>query len=125
MDAKDRIIEQRMARRRRNALIIKSLIAFMLLAVVVMLVILVRAGIKDGAFDTVILQLQDTLGIEHDAVKDEPAVVEQTEDETQAQKSAALKALIAQADHLAAQYDYQSAIDLVKEQADFNTNTQL
>ena len=125
MDAKDRIIEQRMAKRRRNALIIKSLIAFMLLAVIVMLVVLIRAGIRDSAFDTVILQLQDTLGIEHEAVKDEQVIVEQTEDETQAEKSAALKALIAQAEHLAAQYDYQPAIDLLKGQTDFNTNTQL
>ena len=123
MDAKDRIIEQRMARRRRNALIIKSLIALMLAAMVCLILLLVRAGVKDGAFDTVFLQLQDTLGIERAPEARESVTVE-SEPETGQEQTAAVKAMLAQAELLAVQYDYQAAIDLLKSQPDFNTNTE-
>ena len=124
MDARDRIIEQRMARRRRNALIIKTLIAVLILLVIALIIILVRAGVKDRAFDTVFLQLQDVLGIERTVDAGAGTAVElQTEEETQPKESAAVKELLSRAELLAAQYDYQAAIDLLKEQTDFNTNT--
>ena len=41
MDAKDRIIEQRMAKRRQNALILRSIIAFLILVIVGFLVLTV------------------------------------------------------------------------------------
>ena len=61
-DAKDRIIEQRMARRRHNALVIRSLIALMLLLIGICVILLIRAGIKDGAFDDTIRQIRKKMG---------------------------------------------------------------
>ena len=50
MDAKDRIIEQRMAKRRRNALIVRSLIVFLIVLIVLFAVILLRSGVVTGIF---------------------------------------------------------------------------
>ena len=50
MDAKERIIEQRIAKRRKNALIMRTLIAVMIVLIVLFAVILIHTGIRSGSF---------------------------------------------------------------------------
>ena len=120
MDAKDRIIEQRIARRRQKMLIIKSLIALMLLIIVVCLVLLVRAGVKDGAFHDVFSHLRGAQGSSGPAMS---VPLEETEKETPASKEVEEK--LARAQQLRAQYDYQAAIDLLTADPAYDTTPAL
>ena len=120
MDARDRIIEQRMARRKHQLLIIKSLIALVVFIIIVCFVLLLRAGIKDGAFKGVFGGSKGGGG-KHGGGK----VLEerQTEPDASAQEEAAARQLLDKASLLAAQYDYQAAISLLTSDPSYNINT--
>ena len=120
MDAKDRIIEQRMAKRRQNALIIKSLIAFMILLIVLSVILLIRAGIVDGAFNDFFARLGGKQGSSNSG---QPVTEYQTEKETGTANSEAEQEKLDQAARLAAQYDYPAAVELLTSDPGYNTNT--
>ena len=117
MDAKDRIIEQRMAKRRKNAFVLRSIIVVLLLMIMVLGGLLLRAVIKDGTLKRFFngKDLRQTA---------EPVKAE-TEKETQEADSERIAQVLSAASMLAAQYDYQTAIDTVRRDPSFNTNTQL
>ena len=131
MDARERIIEQRMERRRRNALILRSLIAFLIALIVIFLVILIRFGIRSGLFDRGWKELVTTLtGAPEEISPEEPvpgtAVLEAenaASDAGSAQDQ--IEKTLEEASVYAAQYDYQRAIDLVKSRQEYNTSPKL
>ena len=106
MDAKDRIIEQRMAKRRHSALVLRSIIALLLVLAAVLAVILIRAAIVDGAFDHVIVQVKQRLGMSVEGEDPGPIL---TEKQTEAADTARAKKTLKKARKLAAQYDYQGS----------------
>ena len=121
MDAKDRIIEQRMAKRRKNALILKSIIAFLILLIVILGIVLVRAGIIGGAFsDMRERQLRNGGGVGGTG-QGQAGTEEIPEEETAAQDDF----LMDEAARLAVQYNYQEAIDLLKSSPKFNISTEM
>ena len=125
MDAKDRIIEQRMAKRRRSALILKSIIVGLLLLIISLTIILIKAGFMDGAFNGVIRQVEESMGIQPSP---DPAQIAAIASQTEPEEAAGTdesQTVREQAAILARQYDYQAAINLLKSQADYDTNTQL
>lgn len=120
MDVKDRIIEQRMAKRRRDALVVKSIIALLLLAAAGLLAALLRGGIAGGEFKRIFSSLRQE--------KNAPEAgqeASESEAQTQTTRVKETKVKLAQAKLLAAQYDYQAAIDLLKQDADYALNTEL
>ena len=119
MDAKDRIIEQRMAKRRHSALVLRSIIALLLVLAAVLAVILIRAAIVDGAFDHVIVQVKQRLGMSVEGEDPGPIL---TEKQTEAADTAMAKKTLKKARKLAAQYDYQGAIDLLKKDPSYASN---
>ena len=122
MDAKDRIIEQRMAKRRRSALVLRSLIALLLAAAVILVIVLIRAGIVDGAFEHVIAQVKQRMGM---SVEEEAPQTVLTEKQTEESGTAETKKRLKKARRLAAQYNYQAAIDLLHKDPSFSSNSEL
>ncbi len=119
-DAKDRIIEQRMARRRHNALVIRSLIALMLLLIGICVILLIRAGIKDGAFDDTIRQIRKKMG----GNSTKQTITEYTpEKETHSPVTEEAMKKLETAKMLATQYDYQAAADLLSSDPIYNANS--
>ena len=132
MDARDRIIEQRMAKRRKNALIIRSLIVLMIVLIVVFAGLLIRYGIKSGkaekAWRHFIAAISGKAGT--DAGEELPDEGGGTpSDDGQEENVSALSEdeenLLAQAAIMAEQYDYQNAIDLLKSDKGYNTSPKL
>ena len=139
VNAKDRIIEQRMAKRRRNALIVRSLIAFLIVLIIVFIILLIHTGRTEGTFrafwdDFVSVmtgqggtsqngsdEVQSVKPMDQEAAKDalsalpsaESAGIPGTED------------LLKESSALASQYFFQEAIDLLKSDAGYNTSLQL
>ncbi len=131
MDAKERIVEQRIAKRRKDRLIIKAIIAFLLFLVLLSMGILIGAGIKSGALQDAFGQMSAMLtgrpekktNGNPDGNGDVPGGRE-TETE-EAVSSSKTEEKIKAASLLAAQYDYDGAIELLKSEAIYNTSTQL
>ncbi len=121
MDAKDRIIEQRMAKRRRNALVLRSVIALLLTAAAILLIVLLRAGIADGGFNHVISQVRQKMGLTAPEEDMGPIL---TEKQTEVADTSKAKKTLKRANKLAAQYDYQAAIDLLKKDPGFSSNSE-
>ncbi len=113
LDPKERILEQRAAKRRKNALIMKCIIAGLILLVVLLIAFLIKAGIVDGQFRKNFFE--------------SGAAVLQTEEDgqTEASREAEIKKLLAKAAKLAEQYDYTAAINLLSKQDDFYTSTKM
>ena len=118
MDAKDRIIEQRMAKRRRNTFVIKSIIVALLILIMVLGGLLIRALIVDDSFGGIFKKKGKKTGA---GTKTEVV----TEKETEQTDSARIQTVLSRASLLAAQYDYQAAIDVVRQDPDFNSSTEL
>ena len=127
MNARDRIIEQRMAKRRRNVLIMKSIIAALILLIIGMAVVLIKAGILNVAMDTATKQTNQMLG-KKGSGDDAAAAQEGTEQAGQdvtvstEEKVAQLRA---QAEAYAAVYDYQGALNLLKNAAEYDGSVEL
>ena len=124
MDARDRIIEQRMAKRRKNALIIKSMIAFLILLIIVLGIILVYAGLKEGTF----AQMWSSLTGRGKRPTSGGPQIPGTEAETGMQGTSFTKEIektLKEAEHFAAQYDYLNAIELLRNDENYNTSPQL
>lgn len=122
MDAKNRIIEQRMARRRKNAFVIRSVIVVLLLLILFLGFLLIRAGISNGTF-TGLLK-----GKDKGKAKDKgPAktAVEQQVTEAENTDETRIQDVLSRSSLMAAQYDYQAAIDLVRQDPSFNEDTRL
>ena len=126
MDERQRRIQQRRTRRRRNELIMKCIIALLLIVVIALGAVLIKelvSGSKkntqgrgtSGAGEIVIAQ--GTAGNAEEG---------QHEDGSPGGTvSGAASELIAQADLLAAQYDYDGAIQLLKASIGYVSNTQM
>ena len=139
MDAKERIIEQRMAKRRRSALIIRSLIALMIVLIVVFAIVLIRVGIKNGIFGRAwndFISVMSGSGAETgnpEGAGGGAATVRPKEGSSgegmeyagSVSQDTDTEELLAQAAALAAGYNYQDAISLLKKDAGYNTNTQM
>ncbi len=148
MDAKDRIIEQRIEKRRHDRQVLKTVIALLLLFVLLAIGILVYAGMKNGAIESAALQITSMLTgqnmpennggqvVTAETKQEEEtnsgnggtATVEttaetDTEAETPSAVSAQTQEILSQAALLAAQYDYDGAIELLKSQSNYNTAT--
>ena len=113
MDDRDRQLDRRRARRRKNELIMKCVIAFLILLIIICAVILVRSALIPGIKkyqekQASLKETQETAGQEEK--KDTSSGGSSIEDASQAQ----IEQLIAQADFLASQYDYDAAIDLLQ-----------
>lgn len=124
MDAQERIIEQRKAKHKKTAFIIKCIIALIVLCIVVLAVILIKAGFIDGQVDETIRNTKSTLtgkSADHVAVSGEAVTEGSSETEGAPDHT---QAALASAKLLAQQYDYDGAIALLEAESDFNTNTQ-
>ena len=118
MDARDRIIEQRMARRRRSAFIIKTLITALILLIMLLSGILIYAGTKNGTFKTMF-----SGGKRKGSDIPQAGSYMPGEDESEVDEiDAVTEEIMEQAGRLAAQYEYDKAIALLKEQPDYNIN---
>ena len=119
MDARDRILEQRIAKHRRNLQILRTIIAVLVLLIVLFAAVLIHAGIKNGVFRTFYHQLfsggdvEDDILTETESEPEEPSEAETVEDD---------EAIMQEAARLAMQYQYQEAIDLLKTQSDYYVN---
>ena len=125
MDAKDRIIEQRMAKRRRQAFIMKTIIAFLIFLIIILIAVLIKTGFIDGAFNKSIEQI--THGLNRQNGLPDPVGAQAAgyaKEEEPAGDAASAQQLLEEAQLLAAQYDYDSAIELLKTDERYNTNTQ-
>lgn len=109
MDDRDLKLQERRAKRRRNELIIKCIISFLVVALIFLAVILVKDAVIPGISRMMKERAQKK---EQQATTEEAAAV-QTESQTTA--AGTEEELIAQADLLAAQYDYDGAIALLKD----------
>ena len=129
MDATERIIEQRMARRRRKTLIVRSIIAGLIFLIILCCGILIYAGVKYGTFDSLYRQITGAAQEFTDEISGGGGTINVTtglmETESETETGADTDSLLAQAELLRAQYDYQAAIDLLKSSPDYNINTQL
>jgi len=126
MDAKERIIEQRMARRRRTQLILKTIIALLILVAVLLITILVRAGMRDGFFEEQWQQLVQSVtgGSGSDGAEGVSEAVTVQAD-TGVTRQERQEAVLAQAELMAAQYDYEGAIRLLQMDEDYDLSTAL
>lgn len=113
MEEKDRGLRQRRVRRRKNELIIKCVICLLILVIVFLGVVLV----KDALIPGIKGENKGTPGrrakIVQQKFEKEEAAKAAAEDGQAAAKGTEAE-LIAQADRLAAQYDYNGAISLLK-----------
>ena len=111
-----------MAKRRQNALVLRSIIAFLILMIVILGFILIRTGILGGAFKQMRERaLRNSGGVGHSGSGVVQDGTEMIEEETESQDTF----LMDEAQRLAAQYEYQEAIDLLKSSPQFNINTRL
>ena len=133
MDAKERIIEQRIAKRRKNALIMRTLIAVMIVLITVFVGILIYTGVTSGSFARAwedfmhVMTGTDVPGPEADPNVPVVSPVEGADSGMTAASSAEeeITQILAEAAHLAAQYEYTEAIALLKSGPGYNTNPQL
>ena len=116
MDARDRIIQQRMAKRRRDVFIMKCFIAALLLIMLILAGVLIKVGIIDGGF-------KKNFGKKNEEPLE--AVTEAVTEIAEAEASTGGDEILAQADLMAKQYDYDGAIALLQAQDDFFTNTKM
>ena len=124
MNARDRIIEQRMAKRRRTALILKSIIAALLILILVLAGVLLKAGLIDGEFDSVMKQINESRGIGTAGTNQDDLIAAGTgEEETVSTVSE--QEVVKQAAFMAQQYDYQGAISLLKGQPGYTGSSTL
>ena len=120
-----------MERRRRNALIIRSLIALLIAVIVLFLVVLIRFGIRSGLFRSGWNELVTTLtGSGGEASPGDPVEVVAASDPGDAAVPAIsteeqITKYLEEASVYAAQYDYQKAIDFVKSRQEYNTSPKL
>ena len=125
MDAKDRIIEQRIAKRRHNAFIMKTMIAFLIFLIIILVAILIKVGFIDGAFNKSIDQITHNLNAQTGNPDLSAIGITDGQNEPKpADDAAGAQVLLEQARLLAAQYDYDSAIELLKTDTRYNTNTE-
>ena len=139
MSAKNKILAERQARRRKRALIMKSIIATLILLVLVMAAVLFKAGFIDGAFDDTFNELSKKVeamipenkkaASTPQAVSPENAVVSADAADADAEKAQqavdifateaapnADDSILAQATLMATQYDYDGAVELLQQQ---------
>ncbi len=123
MDAKDRILEQRIARRKRNRLVIKTVIAALLLFIFLSMIILLVEGIRSGALKKSLSQMDEYLT----GRKNKPVDTQQEliEEETEADQEQAIAALLARAQEKSAQYDYDGAVEVLKADPLYLTSTEV
>ena len=121
MDDREKLFAQRMAKRRRNTLILRSIIAALILVMLILAGILIKVGIIDGEFK----KEWDRAHRGGAQQEGQSAQLTPDEDETGAQEDAVSRQeeILAQAAFLAAQYDYSSALTLLQTQEDYFTNT--
>ena len=132
MDAKERIIEQRIAKRRKNALIMRTLIAVMIVLIVLFAVILIHTGIRSGSFQKAwddFIRVMTGADTQEQTVDPNAPVVSPVEGGEaglpQAFADEDIQMILADAARLAAQYNYSEAVSLLKESPGYNTNPQM
>lgn len=125
MDARDRIIEQRMEKRKHTSFILKSLIAFELLLIILLTLVLVIVNVQNGTIGSFLADTKVRLtGRGGNDGPDQEGALEAVTEGAPEEKSDQ-EALLTRAKKLAAQYDYVAAIELLKNAPDYNTATQL
>ena len=104
MEDRDLKLKQRRAKRRRNELIMKCVIALLVLIIVFLAVVLVKDAVIPGLKQKKTEKRQSSL-IEENVLQNETGI-----GDSAAKPSGTEAYLIAQADHMAAQYNYEGAI---------------
>ena len=118
-EGRERIVWQRREKRRRDNLILKTLIAFLLLLMILFALILVKAGWIDGGFVR-------TFG-SRSIRRGTPSAADTRGEEllTEAQEPDEQELLLSQAELYAMQYDYDAAIELLQSDPDFYLSEKL
>lgn len=119
MDDRDLRMQQRRARRRKNELIMKCLISLLILVAVFLLVILTKEAIVPGVTGLIETRRQEKQAVSQgsgsNGAENAGALQHGTEAQEEGQQSSGnTEELIAQADFMAAQYDYDGAISLLQ-----------
>lgn len=119
MDDRDLKMQQRRARRRKNELIMKCLISLLILIVVFLLAVLTREAIVPGVRGLMEARNQESRGDSQGSGSQGDENTGTLEQESEAAEeeqgtSGNVEELIAQADLMAAQYDYDGAISLLQ-----------
>ena len=117
-EGRDRIIQQRMEKRRRDVLIIKTLIAFLLLLIIFLGIILIKVGIVDGELQWVLGQRDS--GSNRTVSGEEEAVTE-----SMTESGPGKEEKLEQAARMAQQYDYDGAIALLQADPDYYADSRL
>ncbi len=121
MDARERIIEQRIAKRKRDRLILKTIIASLLLFVLISGIVLLTVAVRSGAFGRAMQQIDTVLTGRSAEDGDGAEAAAQTEKQTEAVTNGQA---LEEAKMLAAQYNYDEAIARLRADAAFNTSTE-
>ena len=132
MDERERRLQQRRAKRRKNELIMKCLISLFLLILIVLAAVLTKDAIVPGIKGVMEARKEEngkTAGEAGEPEGDEGngALLAGTEDVSGESEAPAgsQEELIAQADLMAAQYDYDGAIALLQSSSDYTGSQEM
>ena len=113
MTERDRRMAQRRIRRRRNELIMKCLIVLLVILILILAGLLIRETVTS---------FRNPKKSSSKTEKNQTVVLDETEMETAAGDSD--RKVMEQADLMAAQYDYEGAIDLLKSQSSYTSSSE-
>jgi cell division protein FtsB len=119
MDDRDLKLQERRIRRRKNELIMKCIIALLILVVIFLTVVLVRYALIPEA-ETWKQKIAGKLTGQTQQTEQTVQAVTETEAQTEENDNSEEEELIAEADLMAAQYDYTGAIELLRTSAQYN-----
>lgn len=121
---KERQLQQRRVKRRRNGLIMKCVISVLILLIVFLSVVLIKDALVPGAKHLRESMLRKEVQTENSRLMMGGSAAEEGENTGEAVPGSQ-KELIEQADRLAAMYDYDGAIALVKASAEYTSSQAL
>ena len=118
LEAKDRIIRQRKERHRKNTIVLWTVIVCLVVFVIIMFMILVRSGAVEKALNDGVDWIWRTLRLDTEDPVDEAQEASVPVEEIPGTEAW----IMAHAEALARQYDYDGAMDLLKGEADYFRN---
>ena len=130
MDERERRLQQRRAKRRKNELIMKCLIALLILLVIGLAVVLVRELVISHGEETrrqALIQenSQEEILLSEGAQTEAVQTAGDGQDGSAGAVSQDGQSLLDQAELMAAQYDYDGAMALLQSASDYSSNTEL
>jgi cell division protein FtsB len=119
MDDRDLKLQERRIRRRKNELIMKCIIALLILVVIFLTVVLVRYALIPET-ETWKQKIAGKLTGQTERTEQTVQTVPETAAQTEENDNSEEEELIAEAERMAAQYDYTGAIELLRTSAQYN-----